>query len=96
MPGGCIHSRPEKWTLESRHQCIRCGASKLNNIPSIVNLPDDHVNRYIFPEKPFLYGELIDLTADEKPFYLNPYSGEMSLEFPKAERTCRGGILAYV
>jgi DNA repair protein RAD5 len=40
-------------------------------------------------------GELIDLTADEKPFYMNPYSGEMSLVFPKAERKCRGGILAY-
>lgn len=39
-------------------------------------------------------GETIDLTADEKPFYFNPYSGELSLKFPKAEMNCRGGILA--
>ena len=55
-----------------------------------------HIPRYVFPEEPVLMdGEPIDLTADEKPFYLNPYSGEMSLNFPKAERKCRGGILAY-
>jgi hypothetical protein len=40
--------------------------------------------------------DVIDLTADEKHFYFNPYSGELSLEFPKAERSCRGGILACV
>ena len=52
--------------------------------------------RYVFPEEPvFIDGEPIDLTTDEKPFYMNPYSGEMSLDFPKAERKCRGGILAY-
>ncbi|GAA6004576.1 hypothetical protein JCM11491_002156 [Sporobolomyces phaffii] len=28
------------------------------------------------------------------PFYYNPYSGELSLEFPKASTKCRGGILA--
>ena len=39
-------------------------------------------------------GETIDLTADEKLFYFNPYSGELSLKFPKAEMNCRGGILA--
>ncbi|KAJ7044998.1 DNA repair protein RAD5 [Mycena alexandri] len=41
-------------------------------------------------------GGVIDLTADEIPFYFNPYSGELSLDFPKAERTGRGGILAFV
>lgn len=39
---------------------------------------------------------MIDLTVDEKAFYFNEYSGELSLVFPKAERTSRGGILAYV
>ena len=39
---------------------------------------------------------MIDLTADEHPFYFNPYSGELSLKFPKAERQCKGGILASV
>lgn len=27
-------------------------------------------------------------------FYVNPYSGELSLEFPKQEQNCLGGILA--
>ena len=36
----------------------------------------------------------IDLTEDDKSFYLNPYSGELSLRFPKITRVCRGGILA--
>ena len=40
--------------------------------------------------------DFVDLTADDRPFYYNQYSGELSLDFPKAERRCRGGILAYV
>ena len=39
-------------------------------------------------------GNTIDLTADDKLFYFNSCSGELSLDFPKAERNCRGGILA--
>jgi DNA repair protein RAD5 len=50
--------------------------------------------RYTFPPKPD--GQFIDLTKDEKLFYLNPYSGEMSLKFPRSERNCKGGILALV
>ncbi|KAL6304876.1 SNF2 family N-terminal domain-containing protein [Sparassis latifolia] len=46
---------------------------------------------YTFPPEPGK--NMIDLT-DEKAFYFNEYSGELSLEFPKAERKCRGGILA--
>lgn len=38
--------------------------------------------------------ELLDLTDDDVPFYFNSYSGELSLTFPRAERKCRGGILA--
>ncbi|KAI0640000.1 SNF2 family N-terminal domain-containing protein [Trametes polyzona] len=49
---------------------------------------------YAFPIDP--NDETIDLTADEQPFYFNEYSGELSLEFPKAERKCKGGILADV
>lgn len=52
-------------------------------------------NRYTFPHPPVGDGEIIDLTEDEKPFYFNPYSGELSLDFPRATRNCRGGILAY-
>ncbi|KAF7310688.1 DNA repair protein [Mycena chlorophos] len=49
-------------------------------------------SRYLFPLPPV--DGIIDLTADQKPFYFNPYSGELSLDFPKAERQGRGGILA--
>ncbi|KAI0652443.1 SNF2 family N-terminal domain-containing protein [Trametes meyenii] len=49
---------------------------------------------YTFPFDP--NDDTIDLTADERPFYFNEYSGELSLDFPKAERKCRGGILADV
>lgn len=31
---------------------------------------------------------------DDEAFYYNPYSGELSLDFPKASNSCRGGILA--
>ena len=32
--------------------------------------------------------------SDQDAFYVNPYSGEMSLNFPAQEQHCRGGILA--
>lgn len=32
--------------------------------------------------------------ASQEAFYVNPYSGELSLDFPVQEQTCRGGILA--
>ncbi|KAG2022727.1 DNA repair protein RAD5 [Coprinopsis cinerea AmutBmut pab1-1] len=51
-------------------------------------------SQYSFPHDPTGDGDIIDLTDDDKPFYFNPYSGELSLEFPKSERRCRGGILA--
>ncbi|KAH9929764.1 SNF2 family N-terminal domain-containing protein [Fomitopsis serialis] len=47
---------------------------------------------YLFPLEP--NNGVIDLTADDRAFYFNEYSGELSLQFPKAERKCRGGILA--
>ncbi|RDX51210.1 hypothetical protein OH76DRAFT_1347561 [Lentinus brumalis] len=47
---------------------------------------------YVFPFDP--NDQMIDLTADEWSFYFNEYSGELSLEFPKAERKGKGGILA--
>ncbi|KIP11786.1 hypothetical protein PHLGIDRAFT_83110 [Phlebiopsis gigantea 11061_1 CR5-6] len=47
---------------------------------------------YAFPSEP--HQGVIDLTADDRPFYFNEFSGELSLEFPKAERKFRGGILA--
>ncbi|RPD82238.1 hypothetical protein L226DRAFT_541643 [Lentinus tigrinus ALCF2SS1-7] len=43
---------------------------------------------YVFPFDP--NEEMIDLTADERSFYFNEYSGELSLKFPKAERKCKG------
>lgn len=49
--------------------------------------------RYTFPAEPDHTGAF-DLTADELPFFYNAHSGELSLEFPRAENLCRGGILA--
>ncbi|KAI0029488.1 SNF2 family N-terminal domain-containing protein [Vararia minispora EC-137] len=51
-------------------------------------------NQYQFPNESV--EGIIDLTVEPRPFYFNPYSGELSLQFPRAERKCRGGILAYV
>ncbi|CCM03639.1 uncharacterized protein FIBRA_05783 [Fibroporia radiculosa] len=64
--------------------------------PFSLRLPAEtnDVCRFIFPPEPA--DGVIDLTADERAFYFNEYSGELSLEFPRAERKCRGGILAYV
>lgn len=60
--------------------CVCCGISK-------------HL-RYEFPVDPHQDGP-IDLTRiDDEPFYFNPFSGEMSLEFPQADHQCKGGILA--
>ncbi|KAF8444821.1 SNF2 family N-terminal domain-containing protein [Boletus edulis BED1] len=49
-------------------------------------------SEYVFPAEPC--NGLIDLTEDDKPFYFNPFSGELSLDFPKVERRLKGGILA--
>ncbi|CAE6356649.1 unnamed protein product [Rhizoctonia solani] len=47
---------------------------------------------YVFP---FEEDEgVIDLCADERSFYFNPYSGELSLNFVKTENHKKGGILA--
>jgi hypothetical protein len=59
---------------------------------------DSQVNchaRYAFPYEE-LAGGIIDMTEEQKHFYFNPYSGELSLTFPRAEKKCRGGILACV
>ncbi|KAJ1301712.1 hypothetical protein OPQ81_008946 [Rhizoctonia solani] len=37
---------------------------------------------------------IIDLCVDERSFYFNPYSGELSLNFVKTENHKKGGILA--
>ncbi|KAM7197208.1 DNA repair protein rad5 [Naviculisporaceae sp. PSN 640] len=36
----------------------------------------------------------LPLFPEQPSFYLNPYSGDMSLEFPQQEQHCLGGILA--
>ncbi|KAJ4984858.1 DNA repair protein RAD5 [Stagonosporopsis vannaccii] len=48
---------------------------------------------YRWPEKD---ADNQDLPAieDQSMFYVNPYSGELSLEFPRQEQNCLGGILA--
>lgn len=48
---------------------------------------------YTWPEK-----DLDDLDlptmSDQRKFYVNPYSGELSLDFPVQDQHCLGGILA--
>jgi hypothetical protein len=79
-----------KYPPEKLSPCTLCGASKCPNhyIGADVNCS----YRYVFPPEP--RDGIIDLTEDEKAFYFNPYSGELSLDFPKAERKLKGGILA--
>ncbi|CAE6501552.1 unnamed protein product [Rhizoctonia solani] len=47
---------------------------------------------YIFPFEED--DGVIDLCADERSFYFNPYSGELSLNFVKTQNHKKGGILA--
>ncbi|EKM83939.1 hypothetical protein AGABI1DRAFT_67033 [Agaricus bisporus var. burnettii JB137-S8] len=53
-------------------------------------------SQYIFPPEQDINTGDIDLTAEDKFFYFNPYSGELSLDVPLVEHECRGGILADV
>ncbi|KIJ52509.1 hypothetical protein M422DRAFT_202622 [Sphaerobolus stellatus SS14] len=48
---------------------------------------------YAFPYEELADG-ILDITEEPKHFYLNPYSGELSMAFPRVEKKCRGGILA--
>lgn len=38
--------------------------------------------------------QAVPVIEDQMMFYVNPYSGQLSLEFPKQEQNCLGGILA--
>ncbi|KAL8360598.1 hypothetical protein RB601_007148 [Gaeumannomyces tritici] len=48
---------------------------------------------YQWPTKDFDDRD-VPQTAGQPNFYINPYSGELSLEFPAQEQHCLGGILA--
>ena len=48
---------------------------------------------YQWPEKD-VDNQDLPIIKDQPTFYVNPYSGELSLEFPKQEQNCLGGILA--
>ena len=48
---------------------------------------------YIWPNKDMDDKQLPEVT-DQASFYVNPYSGQLSLEFPTQEQHCLGGILA--
>lgn len=48
---------------------------------------------YLWPTKDADDQPLPSVAGQER-FYINPYSGELSLEFPRQEHTCLGGILA--
>ncbi|KAL1597722.1 DNA helicase rad5 [Paraconiothyrium brasiliense] len=38
--------------------------------------------------------QAVPVIEDQHMFYVNPYSGQLSLEFPRQEQNCLGGILA--
>lgn len=48
---------------------------------------------YIWPTKD-ANDEVIPQVVGKDKFYVNLYSGELSLEFPRQEQNCLGGILA--
>ena len=48
---------------------------------------------YVWPTKDENDQEL-PRVANQDKFYMNPYSGELSLKFPVQEQNCLGGILA--
>ncbi|KAM3083685.1 DNA helicase rad5 [Clarireedia jacksonii] len=48
---------------------------------------------YAWPTKDMEDREVLQV-ADQDKFYVNPYSGALSLEFPVQEQHCLGGILA--
>ncbi|KAF8514339.1 SNF2 family N-terminal domain-containing protein [Hysterangium stoloniferum] len=69
---------------------LESGTAAARNADSIHPLWEE----YLFPYEEQEDG-IIDMTEEQKPFYFNPYSGELSVTFPRAERKCRGGVLAY-
>ncbi len=48
---------------------------------------------YIWPAKD-VDDQDVPSVANQSSFYVNPYSGELSLDFPAQEQNCLGGILA--
>lgn len=80
-----------------RSRC-RVHASTMGGVRTFLLCSNGEMNsndRYAFPYEELADG-IIDMTEEQKPFYFNPYSGELSLIYPRAERKCRGGILACV
>ncbi|KAG0266325.1 DNA helicase rad5 [Actinomortierella ambigua] len=57
---------------------------------------DDHLTLHpLWEQYDFPLEEDHEVHSDDpRRFYLNPYSSEMSLEFPTSAQACRGGILA--
>ncbi|KAK3334079.1 SNF2 family N-terminal domain-containing protein [Cercophora scortea] len=49
---------------------------------------------YTWPTKDCDDKELPQLPGQPTAFYVNPYSGDLSLDFPRQEQHCLGGILA--
>lgn len=68
---------------------LECGKINVRDANSMHPLWEE----YLFPYEE-LADDIIDITEEREPFYFNPYSGELSMTFPRAEKKCRGGILA--
>ncbi|KAL7267917.1 DNA helicase rad5 [Rhizina undulata] len=69
----------------------------LNKEKNISDRADESMHplweEYLWPTKDENDVELPRINGMEK-FYVNPYSGELSLDFPRQEQNCLGGILA--
>jgi DNA repair protein RAD5 len=50
-------------------------------------------DEYTWPTKDVDEKEIPQVEGQEN-FYMNPYSGEISLDFPTQEQNCLGGVLA--
>jgi hypothetical protein len=96
IEGGCTPWNQELTRLATQIPYTHYGKSASSYFRS---KPNDLMigvrHRYAFPYEELDDG-IIDMTEEQKAFYVNPYSGELSLKFPRAEKRCRGGILACV
>ncbi|KAI9678672.1 MAG: DNA helicase rad5 [Caeruleum heppii] len=89
---------PESFVMQLRHyqkQALHWMISKEKDQRSEERSRSMHPlwEEYSWPAKDVDENDL-PIVVTQKHFYINPYSGELSLEFPVQEQNCLGGILA--
>ncbi|KAI9795698.1 MAG: DNA helicase rad5 [Piccolia ochrophora] len=88
----------ETFAMQLRHyqkQALHWMIGKEKDQRSIEKVQSMHPlwEEYAWPTKDVDDKELLTVIEQDK-FYVNPYSGELSLDFPMQEQNCLGGILA--